>query len=263
MSNQYLKTNGKKLRRRRTTKKKPLVSKQEQLYKYCTELGHLLPEKAKDEKFIPLMQRVIDGQLPAARAIALLSSPDDKLICGTVASVFKATSLLKSLISVRNVSFPDQSVDKLIVMGVREERTGRVLLVQKSGKRLMYNDTDLVYCVIQSKKQLPPDMREWDYRWANAYIAAKMMSTASDSGRTRERENPMDIVSGGVEKLHQIRKINHSPGKKQIAENGKTLQRKKKRIRNRPAYSMPLTSTSAAVAAMAEKKSKKKKLYNY
>jgi hypothetical protein len=210
MSSKYLQTKGKKLRRRSTENKGPPLSKSEALFKKAESDGLSLHESLREEKNYRLLRRVVDGRLSQATAEHLAALPPERVVYGNVDSVFKASSPLKYMLSLKHISLCDNSLTKSRFVGMRSG--SNVILINEAGKVLRYSASKWVYAELIKIEQLPADLRKWDPLWSKMFIKLQLLDIqASNKGRK------LPMVSSDVNKLHQIRKINHSPGKKQLA----------------------------------------------
>ena len=223
MSDQYSKTKGKKLRRRSSTSKSrgPVLSKTEALYKHLTDKGHTLDEKLKDDKYFVLLKRLSDGRVPLQIISYLMSVPEEKLVIGTIDSVFKAGTPLKSIIKVQHMSFSDTKMTSGEFIALRQQ--GIVLLIDGNGHVYRYQPNKLVFGELLGVSPLPADLRKWDQGWAKLFLRASLIDRAS-AAPSNLGEKPQNIFGGGVAKLHQIRKINQYPGKKQLITQRRTKE---------------------------------------
>jgi hypothetical protein len=236
MSSQSL-TKGKTLRKRSKNGKKKDVSPQgkiDALFKTLASDGHKLDERLKEERFHILLKRIANGRCPYSIGNRLAKLEEGVLARGSVDSIFKASSALKVIVTLKNTSFSDGRHSSCEFIGIRTG--GVVQLVGADGSMHKYDPSKLVYGQVVRITSLPADLRKWDPAWSTAFLKATMAHRV-----TNERCNKgssQKVIHGGIGKLHQIRKINRNPSKKQLIK-----QEQSKEIFDMP--DMPLTSVSA------------------
>lgn len=181
--------------------------------KLCKEYG-TIPAGFSQEKFIPLMKRVIEGALPITALTQEMLTPD--CIAGTLKDILGEgiTSLPYSVI-LRNVSTPRRFITDS--SGVAYYQRGVLSVYTSNGmRRYNWRDTEMLYCGNSTKlEQLPADMRKWTEEQRVNFMLWKhqnvTVSSVSDMNLT-----PRGFIRKPIgEKLHQIRRINHRPSKAQ------------------------------------------------
>lgn len=253
---------GKKLRRR--VKTGPVKSKAELLYDALVQTGVTLPIKIKQEKYIPLMDRLLQGSVDKTTVTRFLKLPEDKFICGTLESVFKTNTALRHLITTGLAVLPDQTVKSSSFVGVYDKETQQINLVHHTGKIFRYSPGSIVYLELEKQEELPADLRKWDPRISKSYIVLSLEHISGDSRRTRDKKNPSSVVTAGVNGLHQIRKINSNPSKKQLDTRTKPQvpPQKSRRAYGMASASMSLSSSHYGTPVASLKKTKEK-LFDY
>lgn len=218
MSNQYSKTKGKKLRRRTSSAPDTRTKSEIAIEKLASQHNITVHEKMKDDKYFRLLRRLLNGRVDQGIFSLLESLTDEQLTYGTIDSVFKASSPIKSLIKLGCASLPDMSINGGEFIA---QRVGSlVYLCDKRGKVLKYNPKKMVYTRLLSSIELPVDLRKWDADWAKFFIRAGLVDNISND-RCNVGSSKF-LLAGGTSKLHSIRKINPNPGKRQRAVVQKT-----------------------------------------
>jgi hypothetical protein len=232
MSSSYsTNTKGKKLRRRSTTKKGPALSRMESMFNDVVGEHGALDEKFKDEKYYQLLRRLALGRVTYSTVQRIGLLPEERLVCGSIGAVFKANSPLRSLISMRHASLPDKKASKFTVIATKVNEL--VLLIDSSGGILQYDPKKMIYGELVGFQPLPPDLRKWDAVWSKNYLRASVQSN-----NRHDVSNPLypqESWGGGVSQLHQIRRINKNPSKKQ-----KQPSRKAKQVYNMDELAIPV-----------------------
>lgn len=220
MSSSYSATKGKKLRRRSTTKKAPALSRMESLFNEVTGEFGPIDDRFKDERYYQLLRRLALGRITSSTLSRIAKLPEEKLVCGPIGSVFKVNSPLRSLVSMRSASLPDKKTSKFTVIAMKCNEL--VVLLDASGGVLQYDPRKMIYGEMVSFIPLPPDLRKWDAVWSKNYLRASLQK--NNRHNVSNPLYPQESWSGGVSQLHQIRRINKNPSKKQQQPSRKAKQ---------------------------------------
>ena len=257
-----MKTNkGKRLRRR--VSKGPVKSKVEQLYDQVVHLGVTLPVNAKQEKFIPLLALLLQGRIDTKTAKHIVALPDDKYVYGTVETVFKTNTALRYYTDAKFVLLPDQIAKNSGFVGTHNKGAKQIHLIHHTGKVFKYNPGSLVYMELQEQKELPADLRKWDPRISKTYISLNLAKMSGENRRTRDKQTTSSVIKEGVKSIHQIRRINVHPSKKQLEARTRPSHVPQ---RYKSSYSMAAVSQSMGYVNPAGEtalKKSKEKLFDY
>lgn len=210
------KTKRKKLRK--VVPKDPAVRLYESLKKDYGDKR--VPKELANERYIPLMKRVVEGNMPVS---ALSTLVDTTIFCGTLEELLGEgdTSIPREIV-LENVSTPEYYLPVLAGLGA-EGRDG-LRVYGDVVRSLRYHATQptiprgkTIYCKVQKIEQLPADMRKWTEQQRVTFLQVRSAGIKISNVIDPERLASHYLRDGNpaTEKLHQIRRINGYPSKAQ------------------------------------------------
>ena len=206
----------KKLRRRaKRPPSKPTTTpkgKTEELYNYLISKGHHLDEGLKDEKFYNVLKRFRNSKIGAGTLSRLVQVSPDKLLCGPIGKVLGVEESLRTIFQLRHISLPDFFNSNFEIMAMRHN-SGKIVLFDSAGHKWEHLPRQWIYAELVATRVMPADLRKWPSSWVINYFRARVLNVGR-KGRCNIGTSS-SAIDGGVNKLHQIRKINSFPTRKQ------------------------------------------------
>jgi hypothetical protein len=194
-----------------------LEEKTDALYKMLSsESGTPVPAKCNDKKFYRLMSRLAKGKISNAMFTQLVNLDDDKLVAGPIGRVLETDSYMRTAFHLQWISLTDHCQESMNVIAMRLPN-GMVGVVTRDGDIFEYKPGIWMYAEKVSTTALDFDLRKWNSRWVKAYFRLKL--------RHADTHGHINVAKPRykTQELHQIRRINSSPSKKQRREISKNI----------------------------------------
>lgn len=177
-----------------------------------------LPEKLKDKKYYELLKRVGRGRVSKEALQSIIDASEEHLLVGPIGRELDVDSKVRTIFKLGGTSMSDCYQESFTFIAMRLP-SGKIGLTNRDGDIYEYGANTMIYAEKLGTIKLPMDLREWSSRWMAAFFRLRLRHAETHGSCNGGR------IGYKVATLHNIRRINSSPSKKQRREISKNISK--------------------------------------